>query len=274
MNEQKAPKGIEWTRYKGRRGYTWNPVVGCSHQCEWDMPEGRIICYAKRQAESGALAKFYPNGFAAHYFHPQRLDEPRSLSEPSGIFVSSMGDLFGGQVDKGQIMQVVRAMRETPQHVYFVLTKNPARMRAYVSQTSGTDDEMPRNVLLGISMPPDYFSGKYLDDYQKAIWLSGALESLWWLRQRGYVTWMSFEPLSWDVSALVGELPGALQWAVIGAASAADPANPRKQVYFPPVPEHLERLHRVLDQRNVPVFHKGNLREFAVEVREEFPELL
>lgn len=29
MNEQKAPKGIEWTRVNGRRGYTWNPTAGC-----------------------------------------------------------------------------------------------------------------------------------------------------------------------------------------------------------------------------------------------------
>lgn len=44
MNEQRAnsKSSIEWTRIRNadgsiRRGYTWNPVAGCLHDCEWDI---------------------------------------------------------------------------------------------------------------------------------------------------------------------------------------------------------------------------------------------
>ena len=49
MNKQyKNPqsRGISWT------DFTWNPVRGCLHECQWRMPDGEIaICYAKLVAE-------------------------------------------------------------------------------------------------------------------------------------------------------------------------------------------------------------------------------
>ncbi len=41
---------IEWVRNEDNtQGYTWNPVVGCRHGCEW--------CYARKIAARGILAK-------------------------------------------------------------------------------------------------------------------------------------------------------------------------------------------------------------------------
>lgn len=65
MNEQKPPASIEWTRVWGRRGWTWNPVGGCAHECQWLMPNGSpATCYAKTIAERLAPMSYY-NGFAA-----------------------------------------------------------------------------------------------------------------------------------------------------------------------------------------------------------------
>jgi len=48
------------------------------------------------------------------------------------------------------------------------------------------------------------------------------------------VRWMSFEPLSWDVTPIVRGYRSALQWAVIGAAS-----NGPK--LYPPAETHVRR---------------------------------
>ena len=79
MNVQKPPYGIEWTRLPRldgtrTRGFTWNPVTGCLHACEWTMPDGTLVqCYAKTVAE-GLARSAYPQGFEAPTFHPDRLE--------------------------------------------------------------------------------------------------------------------------------------------------------------------------------------------------------
>jgi hypothetical protein len=80
------------------------------------------------------------------------------------------------------------------------------------------------------------------------------------------VTWCSFEPVSWDVADVVAAHPGALTWAVIGAATN----GPR---VYDPDPAHIQRLLDVLDAQQVPVFFKGNLRSMAIASpwREFFP---
>jgi hypothetical protein len=83
------------------------------------------------------------------------------------------------------------------------------------------------------------------------------------------VRWVSFEPLSWDCAAVVAQYPGAMQWAVIGAASSG-------ATYYPPAPETLERLLAVLDGHGVPVFYKGNLRSLPMAAqawRAHFPSV-
>jgi protein gp37 len=111
MNKTK----IEWC------DYTWNPVTGCLHGCEY--------CYARRIAER-FKGKAFPEGFAPT-FYPNRLDEPKKLKKPSRIFVVSMGDLFGGWVSPVWINRILRVAEECPQHTFIFLTKNPTGMRGY-----------------------------------------------------------------------------------------------------------------------------------------------
>jgi protein gp37 len=145
---------IEWC------DYTWNPVTGCFHICEY--------CYARRQSKRFA-GQLYPNkvyatekcklklykstgfGLYENYsidkpvkneegriipypfgfkptFYRYRLDEPQKLKKPSKIFVSSMGDLFGEWVPDTWIEEVFKECEVAQQHTYMFLTKNPEKM--------------------------------------------------------------------------------------------------------------------------------------------------
>lgn len=265
MNEQKAPHGIEWTRIKNadgtvRRGFTWNPVAGCLHDCEWVMPDGqRAECYAKTIAEKFTHA--YKEGFAHYYFHPDRLAEPTRITEPAGIFCDSMSDLFGYWVEPDHLYAVLDVMTMTPQHIYQALTKNAP---GYYKQM----DFLPQNLWAGVSSPPDHMFGKDLTQAQKERYLERALFDLTDIGyRRNLTTWMSFEPLSQDWAELVSRFPNSLQWAVIGAASNG-------RTYYPPEEKHVRALIEVLDAQRVPVFFKGNLKSLpwaAANWREDFP---
>lgn len=256
MNKQKTGAGIEWTQPFGRTGYTWNPIAGCHHDCQWNMPDGTTaICYAKTVAERLAQ-QAYPHGFAHHYWHPERLDEPRRITTPAGIFLDSMSDLMGAWVPQDQIQHVLDVCRQTPQHIYFLLTKNAPRLKQFT---------FPDNVWVGASMPPDSINRKALLPHQQRQMLRIILRTLHSVNAS--VKWMSFEPLSWDVADMVADHPGALNWSVIGAAS-----NGRNQ--YPPEEAHVKALLTVLGQQQVPVFYKGNMASLAMtrtDWRAEFP---
>lgn len=263
MNKQ-GKNGIEWTRIRLSAetvldGYTWNPVAGCKHGCEWEMPDGTVAeCYAKTIAE-GLAQKAYPQGFEHHYWHPERLEEPLKLKTPSGIFCDSMSDLMGVNVPAWQIEQVIDVMRRAHWHRFQLLTKNAPRLRRF---------DWPPNVWLGVSAPPSYMFGtgqKWSED-QQHIWYDKALECLGQTNAR--VKWTSIEPLSFDVGLIIERYGDVLDWAVIGAAS-------RGRRYYQPKFGHLVRVLEQGYKHGIPVFYKGNLRPLIDELgwkwREEFP---
>lgn len=271
MNEQRPPNAIEWTRIRNpdgtyRRGFTWNPVSGCLHDCEWDIAGERAVCYALTIANESRRA--YPAGFAHYYWHPQKLSEPGRVSEPAGIFPDSMSDLFGAWVDPVHLNAVLAVMRDTPQHIYQCLTKNGPGYQRALSEL-GT---LPGNLWPGISSPPDHMLGNDLNDTQKERYLRRALRVFSDLHRYNpaAVTWMSFEPLSRDCSKIIADTyPGVLRWAVIGAAS-------KGRRYYPPEEKHVRDLLAVLDDQHVPVFFKGNMRSLewaAQNWRADFPVL-
>ena len=250
MNKQKTKKGrgVEWT------DYTWNVAGGCFHRCRWVMPDKSIaVCYAETTAEGVARAA-YPEGFAHHYWHPERLEDPLKVQQPSKIFLDSMSDIMGAWVTDEQIEQVLDICRQAHWHTFQLLTKNPGRLLRVPG------DIWPANVWVGGSSAPDEMNGHSLDMEQQRRYMDKALGTLICIDEA--VTWMSFEPLSWDVSGIVAAHPGALDWAVIGAASNG-------KTYYQPNPRHVEKLLDVLAAQKVPVFFKGNLdwRPW----REEFP---
>lgn len=253
LNMQKKKnggRGIEWT------DATWNPGSGCLHGCRWTMPDGtEAICYAESIAER--IAKnTYNEGFAHHYWKPAHLESPKKVSTPLKIFVGSMWDIFGHWVPDEHIQSVLDVVRDCPQHSFQLLTKNVIRAQQF---------DLPDNIWLGASMPPDTMWGKALSQNQKERMLDKTLRSLG--ETVAKIKWISFEPLSWDVSSIVARYPGVLDWAVIGAAS-----NGPK--LYPPNEKHFVWLQQVLKYQGVKVFFKGNLQSLttaAVNWREEFP---
>lgn len=253
MNKQ-GENGIEWTEY------TWNPVGGCKHGCEWIMPDGsRSQCYAKTVADRMKSPTFYQDGFEAHYYHSSRLSEPYRQERPSRIFLDSMSDLMGHWVPKAQIEAVLKVCRDNPRHNFQLLTKNAPRLLEF-------GDSFPDNLWVGVSLPPSRMMGNALIRDQQLRIVRRQLDVLSQLNVP--VRWMIFEPLSFDVAAMLEAYQGlAIEWAVIGTAS-----NGKK--LYQPDPDHVQRLLAVLDNHNVPVFFKGNLRgnEGYTVWRQEYPK--
>lgn len=126
---------IEWTEH------TWNPIIGCSI-----VSPGCSNCYAMTMARRlelmgqeryAGLTKMV-NGNAVWTgklaLAPEKtLLEPLRRKKPTTWFVNSMGDLFHEDCPDEWIDHVFAIMLVTPKHIYQVLTKRSARMRAYCS---------------------------------------------------------------------------------------------------------------------------------------------
>ena len=69
-------------------------------------------------------------------------------------------------------------------------------------------------------MPPSIMFNQRLRLPQQQAMFSKALSALKVLQQRGVKTWVSFEPLSYDVAVDLATAGVPLDWAVIGAASS------------------------------------------------------
>lgn len=241
MNRQ-GPKGIEWTEY------TWNPISGCFHGCQWQMPDGSIArCYAHDIAEGLAKAA-YPQGFEFHYWHPRKLSEPQDLKIPARIFLDSMSDLFGAWISDEQIFAVLHACKKAHWHTFQSLTKNPGRLERFAGR-------LPANLWAGVSMPPTWMNRRRLTQDQQERYMLRTFQVLATLKATEVapeVVWLSLEPLSWDVGSLLQREQPAIDWIVIGAASNG-------KTKYQPAPEHVETVLDWASQRGVPVFMKGNL---------------
>jgi protein gp37 len=233
-------RGIEWC------DETRNATGGCMHGCRWEMPDGSVaICYAEQLAEHGVAKHGYPHGFAHHYFRPNALRQLSAGAEPKLIFCDSMSDMFAANVPADDVRAVLAAMRKAPHHTYQSLTKAAPQLLKYVA-------ELPPNLWVGVSSPPDWMLGKRLTRPQQIAMLRKSMDVLAEVKERtGNIVWMSAEPVSWDLTKVIDK-SHPLDWIVIGAAS-----NGKK--YFQPDPDHIQKLLLVMDETRTPVFYKGNI---------------
>lgn len=254
-------RGIEWCTH------TSNPIGGCEHGCRWAMPDGtEAICYAEVVANRLAQ-KAYPQGFAHHYWRPQEFEEWTRLQPGDRVFVGSMADVFGKQVPAEHIARTLEEIARYPQVHFQLLTKNPKRALKF---------DLPRNVWLGCSIPADTMWGHALTSAQQVRMFEASLGVLAHFKARGLTTWISAEPLSWDVAAVLHggadwmgdphQCP-AFDWIVIGAASSG-------KAHYAPRASHVEWLVQYCDANGVAVFMKGNMDCLPWAVanwREDFP---
>lgn len=190
-----AATNIEWTEH------TWNPTTGCTK-----VSPGCKNCYAETMAArlQAMGAPGYANGFDVA-LHPYRLNQPLARRTPTTYFVDSMSDLFHSGIPDFYVDAVFEVMRNTPRHVYQVLTKRADRLPIYFKERT-----CPRNVWLGVSVE-DRKYGVPRIDYLRGI--------------DAPVRFLSIEPLLEDLGEL--NLAG-IDWVIVGGelANKARPMSP------------------------------------------------
>lgn len=236
MNKSK----IEWC------DYTWNPVTGCLHGCEF--------CYARRIDKRFGDGKFTPT------FHLERLSEPLKVKKPSRIFVGSMADLFGDWKWKsgdnslpafsvmGEILDIVD---QCPQHTFIFLTKNPKGMQCF-------------------NFPANCWCGTSVENQEKA---DERIPEL--LKVNCKIPWVSYEPALGEVNFEFNipdlehpdnegygvEAIKGLKWLVIGAQTGPNAIKPHEWWIYHAITQ--------AQYANVPVFVKDNCK--WSEIIREFP---
>lgn len=177
----------------GWASYTWNPVTGCLHGCNY--------CYAREIATSFSMRDAYPIGFEP-VFHHERLEAPTNTYRPDclyskpelgRVFVCSMADLFGAWVPQDWIEQVMDAAIAAPQWEYLFLTKFPQRLHR-------------------LKLPSSAWIGASIDSAHRADPTIEALKKV----QGVKVRWLSVEPM---LTALPNLDLSDIDWLVIGAQS-------------------------------------------------------
>jgi len=228
--------------------YTWNPVTGCYHGCEY--------CYAEKIAKrfgdgSGLLTMErvnhlelytkpgnpYPDYFAPT-FHRYRLDELQKVKKPSTIFVCSMADLFGDWVPDEWIQAVLKACGRAPQHRYLFLTKNPKKYKSIYQVRMDTD----------LYLATSWFGATITN-----------IEQLYEAASYGYVEWLSLEPLQEDISKELGEWVSDWhpherpQWIVIGAETG----NRKGRITVEK--QWIQNIANICRRFDIPLFMKDSL---------------
>jgi protein gp37 len=181
MNKQ-GPGKIDWT------DYTWNPVSGCLHGCQY--------CYLQ------AMIKRFKNGTMEYRVHPDRFADPIRMKTPSKIFCVSAGDLFGDWVPADDIRTVLRYAAECPQHTFQFLTKNPRRYAEF---------DLPANGWYGTTDDGLVNTRNNLAQLVEAV--------------RDRIRFVSFEPLLHPVDPKLW-LMGRIDWIIIGGNSQRGAVKP------------------------------------------------
>ena len=206
---------IEWTEQ------TWNPVTGCTK-----ISAGCKNCYAEVMAKrlQAAGVPGYESGFEVK-LHPERLNQPLSRKRATMYFVNSMSDLFHPKISFHFIDSVFKVMRETPQHIYQILTKRPDRMKRYFS-----GKQAPQNAWLGVSV----------ENQKHGLPRINILREI-----KADILFLSIEPLLEEL----GEINlSNIHWVIVGGESGSR-ARPMK-------PQWVESIRNQCKNQNIPFFFK------------------
>ena len=226
FNESKGD-GISWA------AWSWNPVTGCLHGCEY--------CYARANAHDERYASAFPAGFTP-LFHHERLDAPANTVIPAirrddpayqRVFVCSMADLYGRWVPDEWIAQVHESMNASPWWEYLLLTKFPSR---YV----------------GLDLPKNAWVGTSVDEQKRVRIAEDAFRKIDGVK----VKWLSLEPLKEPLEFTDLSM---FDWVVIGAQTATRQPDGVVPAFAPPFEWVARIVVQALDA-GCKVHLKPNLR--------------
>lgn len=126
---------IEWVvNPDGTQGYTFNPVIGCQHGCEY--------CYAKKMNDRYKWIEDWEKPIVKSGQQPLLI-----MGKPKTIFIGSMTDLFGDWVQNEFIENILQICRENERHAFLFLTKNSRRYKEF---------KFPDNCFLGVTVTRPY----------------------------------------------------------------------------------------------------------------------
>jgi protein gp37/ParB-like chromosome segregation protein Spo0J len=218
-------EGISWA------GWSWNPVTGCLHGCDY--------CYARELATKESYRNAYPVGFTP-LFHHERLDAPANTPVPQGargsdlerVFVCSMADLYGRWVPQEWIDAVHESELANPQWTYLHLTKFPDR---YV----------------GLTLPPSGWIGTSVDEQKRVRIAERAFSQI----DGVAVKWLSLEPLREPLEFTDLSM---FDWVVIGAQTETRQPDGTVRAFAPPF-EWVARIVAQAREAGCKVHMKPNL---------------
>lgn len=210
-----ANSRIEWTEE------TWNPTVGCSK-----VSAGCVNCYAEIMAKrlQAMGAHGYENGFKFTVM-AERLEQPLTKKKPTKFFVNSMSDLFHEKMPEDFLDKIFSVIKESPQHIYQILTKRENRMFEYLN-----GKKTPNNIWLGVTVENRKDGLPRMEKLRK-------LEA--------NIKFISVEPLLESLGNI--NLKG-IDWVIVGGESGVK-ARPMDQTFVINIKKQCER-------QNVAFFFK------------------
>ncbi len=147
---------LEITKMYAEVVKSWNPWVGCNHNCRYCDPSFKR--QAKRQKKRCKLCY----GFVPH-FHPERLKN-QSFPKHGLIFVCDMGDI--AFATKDQIILILDVIRNHPQSTFLLQSKNPSCFYGL---------NIPDNAIVGTTLESNRFHPEITNapaPGNRAYWLS------------------------------------------------------------------------------------------------------
>ncbi|NEQ41794.1 MAG: phage Gp37/Gp68 family protein [Okeania sp. SIO3I5] len=219
---------IDWTQY------TWNVVTGCTKVSRWCLH-----CYAERFANR--FKSLYPNGFQEVTCHPGRLSLPLKMKKSQEIFVNSMSDLFHEEVPDAFLLRVFSVIKQTPRHIYQVLTKRLERMQEFMSKLWFEDDVA---LHWGDRTPYEGLENLWLGVSVEATDVASRIDRL--RETPAKVRFLSCEPLLESLNEI--DLTTGIDWVIVGGESG---------LYCRPIErEWVEEIYQRCITTNTPFFFK------------------
>lgn len=165
----------------------------------------------------------YEDGFQLS-LHPERLEQPLRRKKATIYFVNSMSDLFHEDVPDAFIDRVFEVIKQSPHHIFQVLTKRADRLPIYFSNRT-----CPSNVWLGVTVE-DKKTKKRIACLNKV---------------KATVRFLSIEPLLEDLGKLNLQ---KIHWVIVGGES-----GPRAR---PMLPNWVDSIKNQCEEMSIAFFFK------------------